>query len=92
MDRRVDPSSLHFHPQIWQISINPGSLVGYKLYHYTKEEAFQPPKVDPTFMSYIYKMLDTFHMQWMGIRIRHHSVITAGKSQDSKLAEILGHC
>ena len=59
----MDPSSLHFHPQIWQISGNPGSLLGYKLYHYTNDEALQQPKVDPTSMSYIYKMFDKLHIQ-----------------------------
>ena len=87
----MDPSSLHCHPQIWQISRNPGSLQGYKLYHYTNDEAFQPPNVDPTFMSYIYKMFDNLHMQWMGVRqIHHYSIITAGGAKIWQISRNLG--
>ena len=89
MDGRMDSSSLQFHNQIWQISRKSGSLLSYKPYHYTSDEAFQPPKVDPTFMSYICKIFDNLHMQWMGIWIHHCSIFTI---RFGKLAEILGHC
>jgi hypothetical protein len=45
-------------------------------------------------MSYIYKVFDNLHMQWMGIWIHHHFIFTAGASSDlgNQPAEILGHC
>ena len=85
----MDPSSLHCRHQIWKISRNLGSQLSYKPCHYTNDEALQQPKLDPTSMSYIYKMFDNLHMHLMGGWIHHHSIVT---TRFGKLAEILGHC
>ena len=85
----MDPSSLHCRHQIWKISRNLGSQLSYKPCHYTNDEALQQPKLDPTSMSYIYKMFDNLHMHLMGGWIHHHSIVTP---RFGKLAEILGHC
>ena len=54
----------------------------YKPYHNTSNEALDPLRVDHTSMSYIYKVFDNTHMQWMGIWIHHHFIIEAGASPD----------
>ena len=59
-----------------------GLLLGYRPYHYTSIEALDPPRVDHTSMSYIYKVFDNLHMQWMGIWIHHHFIIMATGSPD----------
>ena len=93
MDGHMEPSSLHYHRRckprfhILDISRNPGSLLGYKLYYYTGNEAVDLPKVDPpkvdyTSMSDICKVFENLHMQWMGMWSHHHCVITPGASPD----------
>ena len=79
--------------QIWESSQNPGSLLVRKSYHNTSIEAHDPPRVDHTSMSYIYKVFDNLHMQWMGIWIHHHFIFTAGAIPDlgNQPKSLMGH-
>jgi len=54
----------------------------YKPYHNTSNKALEILRVDHTAMSYIYKVFDNTHMQWMGIWIHHHFIIEAGANPD----------
>ena len=63
--------------QILDISRNPGSLLGYKLYHYADNEALDSPKIDcnhPS-MSGICKLCETLHTQWKGKWSHHYCII-----------------
>ena len=58
----------------------PGLLLGYKPYHYAINEDYESQKLDHTSFSDICKVFFNLHMQWMGIWIHHHRIITAGAS------------
>jgi hypothetical protein len=51
--------------QIWEISQNPEVIAGQQeWYHYTSNEALDPPRVVHTSMSYIYKVFDNLRCGW----------------------------
>ncbi len=64
--------------------------VSVEMIHYAIDEAVEPFKLHPTFMSYIYKVFEHLEQLWMGIWQHTHTVTTTEVSPDfGEVTEIL---
>ena len=78
----IMPLQSHLWVRIWDVSWNPGSLLGTKCYPWVVVEALNPHEMVPTSSPNIYKVIDNVRMLWLGIWIRHHAITITLVGQD----------
>ena len=78
----ITPLSMQVQIQIWEISRNPKLVLGYKWHDCTNVEAWDKLNLYHTSISYIHKVIDNRHMQWMHIWTHHHSIINECANSD----------
>ncbi len=93
LDGHMASHSHHYHnrhfPRFVRVGWNP-TWCKCANHQYILAEAVEPFKLQPTSMSYIYKVFEHLLRFWMGIWFHTHTVTTSDTSPDLwELAEIL---
>ena len=78
----IMPLPLHLSVKIWEISWNPGSLIGAEWRPCAVVDGPNPHGMVLKSTPNIWKLFDNLHMLWMGIWIHHHAIAITFVGQD----------